>query len=80
MLLSAITAESIMVVGYYFFAGLILGKGLGALGAAASVPGNIMQGAVGIVLAILIVSLLRRQHILERFRLHMPQKSEKNKK
>ena len=72
MLLSAVSAECIMVVGYYFFAGLILGKGLGALGAAASVPGNIMQGAVGAVLAILIMSLLRKQHIPERFHLHMP--------
>jgi len=72
MLFSSLTAECIMVVGYYFFAGLILGKGLGALGAAASVPGNIIQGAVGTVLAILTASLLRKQHVLERFHLRMP--------
>lgn len=70
MLLSALAAECIMVVGYYFFAGLILGKGLGALGAAASVPGNILQGAVGAALALLIGGMLRKHHIPERFHLH----------
>lgn len=69
MLLSALAAECIMVTGYYFFAGLILGKGLGAIGAAASVPGNILQGAVGAALALLIGGLLRRNRIPERFRL-----------
>ncbi len=72
MLLSAAAAESIMVAGYYFFAGLILGKGLGSLGAAAGVPGNILQGAVGTVLAIIIMRLMERLHIPERFHLNMP--------
>ena len=33
--ISAVLAELFMVVGYYLYAGLLLGKGLGALGAAA---------------------------------------------
>ena len=41
LLVSGIVGEIIMVVGYFFYASLILGKGLAA---AASIPGNIVQG------------------------------------
>ncbi len=38
-----------MVAGYFGYAALLLGKGIGA---AASVPGNLVQGAVGLVIAL----------------------------
>ena len=56
-----------MVVGYYFYAGLLLGKGLGALGAAASIPGNLVQGAVGAIAAVLLSQVIDRYHLLHKF-------------
>lgn len=52
-LVSGLVGETIMVVGYFGYAGLMMGKGMAA---ALSIPGNIVQGvmglAIGIVLAI----------------------------
>lgn len=44
--IAAVVAEAIMVFGYFFWAGLIFGEGFAA---AASIPGNLVQGAIGIV-------------------------------
>ena len=65
--ISAVLAELFMVVGYYLYAGLLLGKGLGALGAAASIPGNLVQGAVGAVVAVLLFHIIDRYHLLRKF-------------
>ena len=65
--ISAVVAELFMVVGYYFYAGLLLGKGLGALGAAASIPGNLVQGAVGAIAAVLLSQVIDRYHLLHKF-------------
>ena len=65
--ISAVLAELFMVVGYYLYAGLLLGKGLGALGAAASIPGNLVQGAVGAVVAVLLSHIIYRYHLLRKF-------------
>ena len=65
--ISAVLAELFMVVGYYLYAGLLLGKGLGALGAAASIPGNLVQGAVGAVVAALLFHIIDRYHLLRKF-------------
>ena len=48
-----VVSEIIMVLGYFGYASLLLGKGLAA---AASIPGNIFQGAVGLVVGVLPVS------------------------
>ena len=45
---SGLLAEIIMVVGYFGYAGLILGNGLSA---ALSIPGNLVQGGFGIVVS-----------------------------
>ena len=45
---SGVLAECVMVAGYFGYAFLLLGKGLAA---ASSIPGNLIQGAVGIVAA-----------------------------
>lgn len=45
---SGLLAESIMVVGYFGYAGLILGNGLSA---ALSIPGNLVQGGFGIIVS-----------------------------
>ena len=50
-------AESIMVLGYFGYEAAALGYGLGAL---ASVPANLVQGAVGLVTGVLLTVGLRR--------------------
>ncbi len=45
-LVGGVVSEVIMVAGYFGYASLLLGKGIGA---AASIPGNLVQGAVGLV-------------------------------
>ncbi len=53
-MIAGVAAEIIMVVGYYIYAGLLLGKGLAA--ALSSIPSNIVQGVFGIAAAILLFS------------------------
>ena len=57
MLVSGIVGETIMVLGYFFYASLILGKGLAA---AASIPGNIVQGIAGIAIGMVLAILLQK--------------------
>ena len=59
-LVSGVVSEVIMVVGYFGYAGLLLGKGIGA---AASIPGNLVQGAVGLVAGFLLLQVARRIHL-----------------
>ena len=44
-LLGGLAAESAMVLGYFGYAALLLGRGLAA---ALSIPGNLVQGGVGL--------------------------------
>ena len=55
--ISAVVSEAIMVLGYFGYASLLLGKGLGA---AASIPGNIVQGVFGLVAATVVYNVLSR--------------------
>ena len=57
MLISGIVGETIMVLGYFAYASLWLGKGLAA---AASIPGNIVQGVFGLVAATVVYTVLSR--------------------
>ena len=58
-----ISAEVIMVVGYFGYASLLLGKGWGA---AASIPGNLVQGAMGMVIGLVLLVVLKRSKALEK--------------
>ena len=60
-LISGAAAELIMVAGYFGYACLLLGKGLAA---AASVPGNLVQGAFGLASAVVVHALLSRGRAL----------------
>ena len=55
--LSATVAESVMVLGYFAHAALMLGNGWGA---SASIPGNVVQGVVGLVSAVCVMELISR--------------------
>ena len=50
--LAGIVAELIMVSGYFLYAALLMREGWAA---AASIPGNLVQGAVGVVVSTLLV-------------------------
>ena len=62
-LVSGALAEALMVAGYFGYACLWLGKGLAA---AASVPGNVVQGCFGLAAAVAVYALLDRSHALAR--------------
>jgi len=55
--LGAIAAESFMVLGYFGYACLLLGKGLGA---AASIPGNVVQGVFGLIAGIFLLKIAEK--------------------
>ncbi len=62
---SAAVGEIIMVGGYYLYAALLLGKSFS--GAAASLPGNLVQGAFGVVCGVVIIRIIARTKVLNRF-------------
>ena len=61
--ISAVVSEVIMVAGYFGYASLLLGKGWGA---AASIPGNLVQGAMGMVIGLVLLVVLKRSKALEK--------------
>lgn len=58
-----VAAEIIMVVGYFGYASLWLGKGMAA---AASIPGNVVQGIFGLIAAMALYGVLAKTRIFER--------------
>lgn len=54
-LIAAVAAEAVMVIGYFGYEAVILKYGMAAAG---SIPGNIIQGAVGAAAAIALVTAL----------------------
>lgn len=53
----AVCAEVVMVLGYFAYASMLLGRGLGA---AASIPGNVVQGVFGIVAGIVLLKVAEK--------------------
>lgn len=64
MVTSGLAAEALMVAGYFVYAALFLGYG--AMGAAASVPGNLVQGAFALVAAMALMAVLQRTKVKEK--------------
>lgn len=62
-LVSGLVGEAIMVAGYFGYAALLLGKGLGA---AASIPGNLVQAAMGLLIGFLLLKVLQKTRIAEK--------------
>lgn len=60
---SGIIGELWMAAGYFLFTALLLGRGLGAL---LSVPGNLVQGAVGVVVGTTMMHVVRKCHLPEK--------------
>ena len=63
MLVSGVVGEIIMVLGYFAYAAMLLGKGLAA---ATSIPGNIAQGVAGIVLGMALAVALQKIRFSEK--------------
>ena len=61
--LGGVAAELWMVLGYFVYAWIALGKGLAA---ATSIPGNLLQGVIGIVAALALVAALQESKALGR--------------
>ena len=62
-IVSGVVGEFIMVVGYFAYAGLLLGKGIGA---AASIPGNLVQAAMGLVIGFVLLKITQKTRIAEK--------------
>ena len=62
-IVSGVVGEAIMVVGYFGYAGLLLGKGIGA---AASIPGNLVQAAMGLVIGFVLLKVTQKTRIAEK--------------
>lgn len=60
-LLSSVLAEAVMVLGYFIYEATVLGYGIGA---AASIPANVIQGVGGVVISILFMELIRNNPVL----------------
>jgi Predicted membrane protein len=60
---AAIVAEGVMVLGYFFYAALLMGRGLAA---AASIPGNLIQAAFGAVSSVAFTLIIRKNKLLAR--------------
>ena len=61
-LIASIVAELIMTAGYFLYSCLIMSEGLVA---ATSIPGNLIQGAIGVFGALAVTAVLDGTHILE---------------
>lgn len=63
---SAVAAQLIMVGGYYVFEGFLYGFAE----AVVNVVPNLIQSVAGIVSGVIIMSIIDRAHVADRFRLH----------
>lgn len=61
---SAVCAEAFMAIAYFLFEGLLMGQGLAAV---AGMPANLVQGAVGAILALLLLKLFNGSSSLSNF-------------
>ena len=64
MIVGGIVGELIMAAGYFGYSSLLLGRGLAA---ALSIPGNLVQGIVGIAAGTLIMQIIRRSKLTDQF-------------
>ena len=60
--LSGVLAELWMVLGYYIFEGFMYGFA----SSLANIPMNLIQGAAGLVLAVVLIKVLEKQSVLEK--------------
>lgn len=64
-MIAAICAEIVMIIGYYFYSALILGKPFAA--ALTSVPGNVVQGVFALVTSVILIEIIKSNKFLSKF-------------
>lgn len=62
--LSSVVAEAVMVAGYFVYEALFLSYGIGA---AASIPANLIQGAGGVLISVVIMGLIKDNKYIKNF-------------
>lgn len=62
--ISGLAAEVVMIAGYFGYAALILGNGAAA--ALASIPSNMVQGALGLLTSVIILAIIKTNKTLRR--------------
>lgn len=62
--LSSVLAEFLMVLGYFVFEALFVGYGWGAV---VGVPANVIQALFGVIVGTVLMYMLERIHIRQRF-------------
>lgn len=65
-ILGGVLAEVIMVLGYFSYCAVFLSYGMAA---AADIPGNVVQGIMGLVIATVVYSLLDAAHVFKRIKI-----------
>lgn len=63
-ILGGLAAEAVMIGGYYLFSAVFLGVGF--VMALETIPGDAIQGAIGIIMAIIISEILRKSELDKR--------------
>lgn len=64
-IISGTVGELFMVAGYFGYAALLLGNGLTA---ATSIPGNLIQSAIGIVAAMLLIEVVYKLNLMRKWK------------
>lgn len=64
LILSGLTAEIIMIGGYYLYEATFLGYGF--MGAPEGVPGNCLQGAFGLVIGVILFRVIGKTGVLKK--------------
>ena len=64
-ILGGVLAEAIMVLGYFSYCAVFLSYGLAA---SADIPGNVVQGVIGLIIATVVYSLLDAAHVFRRIK------------
>ena len=64
-LLSGTVAETAMVAGYFGYTALLMGRGMAA---AASIPGNVVQAAVGIAVSVPVSAIFQKHRLAEKLK------------
>lgn len=63
---SGLTAELIMVGGYYLYEATLLGYGF--FGALEGIPGNCLQGGFGLAIGVILVQVIAKTGVLKKLR------------
>lgn len=68
-MVSGLAAEAIMVAGYYLFKATFLQRGW--IATLANIPSNCVQGAFGLVLGVVLIQVIVKTGVLNKFRVYV---------